>query len=178
MADQPPTPDRRSFLSKTAAILIGGVITIVAPIAGLFPILDPLRRSGDKRKMVRVASLAAVPENGEPRKFAIVDTLVDAWNRTENVPVGSVYVQRTADNQVRVLQSVCPHLGCSVGYNASTHGYFCPCHKSSFALDGSIADPKSPSPRAMDALDAEIRDGEVWVQYQNFRKGSPDKIPV
>jgi menaquinol-cytochrome c reductase iron-sulfur subunit len=89
-----------------------------------------------------------------------------------------VYLQRTGDATVRVLNSVCPHLGCSVGYNASTHGYFCPCHRSSFTLDGAIADPKSPSPRGMDELEAVVRDGEVWVRFQNFRKGSPDKIAV
>jgi menaquinol-cytochrome c reductase iron-sulfur subunit len=79
---------------------------------------------------------------------------------------------------VRVLNTVCPHLGCSVGYNAANQGYFCPCHRSSFALDGAIADPKSPSPRGMDELEAVVRDGDVWVRFQNFRKGSPDKIPV
>jgi hypothetical protein len=23
-----------------------------------------------------------------------------------------------------------------------------------------------------------VKDGEVWVKFQNFRKGSPEKIPV
>ena len=30
----------------------------------------------------------------------------------------------------------------------------------------------------MDELEAVVKDGEVWVRFQNFRKGSPDKIPV
>lgn len=182
MSDHTPAsaapPDRRNFFSKTAALVIGGLITVVAPVAGLFTLLDPLRRGGDRRGLVRVTSMTALPEGGEPRKFPVLDTLVDAWNRTDNVPVGSVYVQRVGDDQVRVLQAVCPHLGCTVGYNAATHGYFCPCHKSSFGIDGRIADPKSPSPRAMDELEAEVRNGEVWVRFQNFRKGSPEKIPV
>ncbi|WP_337169378.1 Rieske 2Fe-2S domain-containing protein [Gemmatimonas aurantiaca] len=178
MTENHQAPDRRNFVTKAAAIVVGGLISVVAPVAGLLTFLDPLRRKSDTRGMVRVASLASLPENGEPRKFPVLDTLVDAWNKTENVPVGSVYVQKTGENTVRVLNSVCPHLGCSVGYRASTQGYFCPCHKSAFAVDGSIADPKSPSPRAMDELTAEVRDGEVWVKFQNFRKGSPDKIPV
>lgn len=178
MTENHQAPDRRNFVTKAAAIVVGGLISVVAPVAGLLTFFDPLRRKSDTRGMVRVASLASLPENGEPRKFPVLDTLVDAWNKTENVPVGSVYVQKTGENTVRVLNSVCPHLGCSVGYRASTQGYFCPCHKSAFAVDGSIADPKSPSPRAMDELTAEVRDGEVWVRFQNFRKGSPDKIPV
>ncbi len=179
MDNHAPSPDRRSYLTKAAAIVVGGIITAVAPIAGLLTFFDPLRRKSESRGMVRVASLASLPENGEPRKLPVLDTLVDAWNKTENVPVGSVYVQKTGDNTVRVLNATCPHLGCSVGYNATSGGYFCPCHKSSFAIDGKIADPKSPSPRAMDELQAEVRaNGEVWVKFQNFRKGSADKIPV
>jgi menaquinol-cytochrome c reductase iron-sulfur subunit len=178
MTEPAEAPDRRNFVSKAAAIVVGGLITVVAPVAGLFTLFDPLRRKTDTRGLVRVASLASLPSSGEPRKFPVLDTLIDAWNKTENVPVGSVYVQKTGDTTVRVLNSVCPHLGCSVGYNATSHGYFCPCHKSSFAVDGTILDPKSPSPRAMDELDAVIRDGEVWVKFQNFRKGSPEKIPV
>lgn len=178
MSDTTPAPDRRNFVSKAAAIVVGGLISVVAPVAGLFTLFDPLRRKSDTRGLVRVASIASLADGGEPRKFPVLDTLVDAWNKTENVPVGSVYLQKTGDNSVRVLNSVCPHLGCSVGYNAASHGYFCPCHRSSFTLDGAIADPKSPSPRGMDELEAVVRDGQVWVRFQNFRKGSPDKIPV
>jgi len=178
MSDSTPAPDRRNFVTKAAAVVVGGLISVVAPVAGLFTVLDPLRRKTDTRGLVKVASFAALPENGEPRKFPVLDTLIDAWNKTENVPVGSVYVQRTGDGQVRVLNSVCPHLGCSVGFAAGNRGFFCPCHRSSFALDGAIADPKSPSPRGMDELEAVVKDGEVWVKFQNFRKGSPDKIPV
>lgn len=175
----PPPPDRRSFMTKAAAIVVGGAIALVAPVAGLFTFLDPLRRKTETRGLVRVTSLASLPENGEPRKLPVLDTLVDAWNRTEDVPIGSVYVQRTGDNTVRVLNSVCPHLGCSVGYSAAKSGYFCPCHKSSFAVNGEILDPKSPSPRGMDELQAEVRaNGEVWVKFQNFRKGTASKIPV
>ena len=176
MTENHQAPDRRNFVTKAAAIVVGGLISVVAPVAGLLTFFDPLRRKSDTRGMVRVASLASLPEHGEPRKFPVLDTLVDAWNKTENVPVGSVYVQKTGENTVRVLNSVCPHLGCSVGYRASTQGYFCPCHKSAFAVDGSIADPKSPSPRAMDELTAEVRDGEVWVRFQNFRKGSHNPV--
>lgn len=176
---QPAHPDRRNALTKLAALIVGGVITVVAPVAGLFTFFDPLRRKSETRGLVRVATIGSLPANGEPRKLPVLDTLIDAWNRTENVPVGSVYVQKTGKDTVRVLNAVCPHLGCSVGINAAKNGFACPCHKSSFALDGKIADPASPSPRGMDELEAEVKaNGEIWVKFQNFRKGTVDKIPV
>jgi predicted type IV restriction endonuclease len=30
----------------------------------------------------------------------------------------------------------------------------------------------------MDPLEAVVRDGEVWVKFQNFRKGSPERTAV
>ncbi|MDQ6612993.1 MAG: Rieske (2Fe-2S) protein, partial [Gemmatimonadota bacterium] len=171
--------DRRSYLTRAAALVVGGLIAVVAPVAGLFTFFDPLRRKTENRGLVRVASISSLPKNGEPRKVAVLDELVDAWNRTPDVPIGSVYVEKTGPKTVRVLNAVCPHLGCSVGLNAARTGFVCPCHKSSFSLDGRILDPNSPSPRAMDELHAEVRDnGEVWVKFQNFRKGTPEKIPV
>ena len=178
-AHSPLQPDRRSYLTRAAAIVIGGIIAVVAPVAGLFTFFDPLRRKAEARGMVRVATLGSLPKNGEPRKVAVLDEMVDAWNRTPDVPIGSVYVQKTSPKTVRVLNAVCPHLGCTVGYSAAKSGFFCPCHKSSFTADGKILDPKSPSPRGMDELQAEVRaNGEVWVKFQNFRKGTSEKIPV
>src|SRR5690349_21381546 len=96
-----PRSDRRTLV-KAAAIAIGGIITAIPPLAGLFVLLDPLRRKSDARGFVRVGSLGSLPESGEPRKLPVLDTQIDAWNRTPDVPVGAVYVQRTGTDAVRV----------------------------------------------------------------------------
>ena len=107
----------------------------------------------------------------------------DAWNKLTNVPVGAVYLRRSGED-VQALNVICPHAGCFVdlktGANdASDAHFFCPCHNSSFALDGSIDDEKSPSPRPMDALETEIRsESEIWVRFQNFRSAQKEKEPV
>lgn len=175
----PPQPDRRNFLSKAAAVVIGGLVTVVPGIAGLFVFLDPLRRKTENGGAVLVTSLSALPESGEPRKFSVLATRVDAWNRTPNVPVGAVYLQRLKDNKVRAFNVVCPHAGCFVDYRPKENCYLCPCHDSRFSADGKILDPKSPSPRGLDDLTVEVRKGtEVWVTFQNFRAGVHEKIPA
>jgi menaquinol-cytochrome c reductase iron-sulfur subunit len=174
-----PPPDRRNFLSKFAAITIGSLIAAVPPVAGLLVFFDPLRRKGDSGSTVLVASLDALPENGSPRKFPVVATRVDAWNRSPNVPIGAVYLQRTSGGGVRAFNVTCPHAGCFVDFRPAHNEYYCPCHNSSFALDGKVLDPRSPSPRGLDELRAEVRNGgEVWVTFQNFRTGVKEKIPV
>lgn len=177
--EHPQQPDRREFLTKAASIVIGGSLAIAPAIAGFCVLADPLRRKSEGGASVLVANLTALPESGEPRKFPVVATLVDAWNRTPDVPIGAVYLQRLPGDKVRALNASCPHAGCSVQYRANEKNYLCPCHDSLFSSDGHILDPKSPSPRALDELTVEIRKGsEVWVTFQNYRAGTHDKIPV
>ena len=152
---------------------------IVPAFAGIVVLLDPLRRKTSAEKVVRVAALGALPENGEPRKFPILATRIDAWNRTPNVPIGAVYLRRIGSDQVQAFNVVCPHAGCFVDFNGNRQQYHCPCHNSSFALDGRIADPKSPSPRGLDQLPVEIRaGGEIWVTFRNFRAGIAEQVIV
>lgn len=161
-------------------MVIGGSLAVAPVAAGLCVLFDPLRRkSAEVAASVLVANLSSLPESGEPRKFTVIVTVTDAWNRTPNVPVGAVYLQRLEDNKVRALNVVCPHTGCFVNYRAENNDYFCPCHSSRFSIDGQILDPNSPSPRPLDELPVEIRNGtEIWVTFQNFRAGTREKIPV
>lgn len=171
--------DRRDFFKKALAMIIGGISIVPAAIAGLLVVLDPLRRKTDATGAVKVATLDALPNDGVPRKFPVVADKTDAWNKFKNVPIGAVYLRRTGESKVEALNVVCPHAGCFVDFSAERSKFICPCHLSSFETDGKIADPASPSPRALDSLAVEVRsDGAIWVQFQNFEAGRPDKVPV
>ena len=194
MSDSPPSdpqpdrgrsPDRsaaeprRDFLKKACAAGIGTAIVLVPVGAGLATLFDPLRRKGSAGEKVFVTSLDSLPQDGLPQKFAILASRLDAWNSFPNAPVGAVYLRRTGDKQVEALNVVCPHAGCFVDFRQEKKDFFCPCHNSSFALDGKIADRKSPAPRGLDGLEVEIRnDKEVWVKFQNFQTGHARRIPV
>ena len=173
----PPIEPRRSLLAATAAVVVGSVVSLVPVAAGLATFLDPLLRrrksggDGEKRPIRRVASLDALPE-GTPVQVPVVADLTDAWNREPNQPIGAVYLLRKG-NDVTCFNAICPHAGCFVGYAADRKVFQCPCHTSSFQLDGTRIMP-SPSPRDMDALeiDAEkLKEGEVWVQFVNYYPG-------
>ena len=171
--------NRRDFFKQASAVVIGGLSASIPIAAGIPVVLDPLRRKSEVGGPIRVASLEAVPPDGVPRKFTLVADKSDAWNYYANVPVGAIYLRRLEANKIEALNVVCPHAGCFVDYVPARNGFFCPCHNSTFKLDGTIAEPKSPSPRAMDSLPVEIRNGnEVWVKFQNFRAGLREKVPV
>jgi menaquinol-cytochrome c reductase iron-sulfur subunit len=175
----PAPPDRRGFLKKVAANVLGA-LALLGPIgAGIAVLLDPARRKAVAGTLVHVTSLPSLPEDGVPRKFPIVASRADAWNRSAAAAIGAVYLRREKGKPVQALNVVCPHAGCFVDYAPARSSYLCPCHNSTFALDGKINDPRSPSPRALDELTVEIRnENEVWVKFQNYRAGVAHKIPA
>ena len=177
--EQPQTPARRDFFKKAGSVLIGGLAGAIPAGAALTVFLDPLRRKAQASDFVRVTSLDALPDDGAPRQFSVVADRTDAWNKSPRVPIGAVYLRKTEEKKVAALNVVCPHAGCFVDFNPSQKAFSCPCHNSRFAVDGTISDPKSPSPRALDALEVEIRnETEVWVKFQNFTAGHSEKLPV
>lgn len=169
---------RRDFLKKASSVAIGGVITAIPLAAGARVLLNPIKAGGGSAQKVKVTTLDSLPKDGAPRKFPIVASRADAWNKFPEAPVGAVYLRRTGDKTVEALNVVCPHAGCFVDFRAEMKGYFCPCHNSLFQMDGKIGDPKSPSPRGLDTLSVEIQGNDVFVEFQNFRTGTAHKIPV
>jgi Rieske Fe-S protein len=169
---------RRRFVLKALTLGSGGLAYVVPALAGVVAFLNPLKQKSQAGQFLRVASLDVLPEDGTPQKVSVVADRTDAWNRFPNEPIGALFLRRTGGGQVEALNVVCPHAGCSVQYEPKDGKLFCPCHAASFDLDGKRLDETSPSPRDLDTLDVEIRDGtEVWVRFQNFRTGIPEKVP-
>ncbi len=171
----PAASDRRGFFSQAIAIACGGLALLVPLATGVLVLLDPLRRTSALGKLIPVAPLAAVPDDGIPHEFPVVAERVDAWNRSLE-PIGAVYLRRQkGESQVECLSAMCPHAGCFVNYDTESDTFVCPCHNSQFALDGAIIEP-SPSPRPMDALETEVRTDEILVKFEEFYSGRAQKV--
>ena len=99
----------------------------------------------------------------------------DAWNRLERVRQGSVWLYRRS-GELSCLSTVCPHAGCAIDFDEGHQHFVCPCHGSTFALDGSRRD--RPSPRGMDSLEPRSRRGRVFCQFRHFRMATSRKEPV
>jgi Rieske Fe-S protein len=178
---------------EVASIAVGSVLLLGPFLAGLVSFLDPLLRRNQlpaafdrggrgKEGFYRVAVLDALTAGGPPQRFPVVANALDAWNILPEQPVGAVYIQRTGEDTVRVFNATCPHAGCSVASDGN--GFHCPCHNSSFDLDGSkrqsAAGSENPSPRTLDSLEVDpemLAQGEIWVEYKNFFTGIDYKKP-
>lgn len=189
-----PAPSRRGFFKSTLAAAIGGLVTAFPFVAGLIPFFDPLRirksrlpsqagGGADSEGYIPVGTLESLPDDGMPRLVQVVADQMDAWTFSPQQRIGSVYLRKVSEAggeetpTVVAFQVSCPHLGCFVDFRRGEEEFFCPCHKSTFALNGRRS-PESPSPRDLDPLDVQIRNGEVWVKYQEFRTSTAERIPV
>lgn len=164
---------RRGFFKIVTGLLSGLIATVVGgPIVVAF--LDPIRRQtvsggeGSAAPYGKVGDLSL----GVPRRLEVISARRDAWNRSEPRAIGAIWLVRRSDDRVDAYSVVCPHLGCPVGYDSEKQVFACPCHESGFSVaDGSRL--KGPSPRGLDPLPVEIRDGIVQVTYKRFVTGIP-----
>lgn len=185
---QAPAPTRRSFFAVATAIAAGSLAVLTPIGVGIAAFLSPLfRRTASSE--VRVALLDQVPDDGKPRYFPVVADRDDAWTRYPAQRIGAVYLVRDPDQETPVaFTAKCPHAGCFIGYAENDAHFKCPCHTSSFNLDGTrVHGEQEVAPRGMDELDVEVRkiagpDGaqisEVWVRFVEFQTGVKERIPT
>lgn len=187
--DSPGLPDieRRPFMIRFLAAVCGVVVGIVPLVAGGFAFLSPLMPKKDAKKeeededtgrKILVTSLAAIPADGQPRRFPVIADRHDAWNYYPPAPIGSVYLRRLPDQEKpECFSATCPHLGCMVDFKANAQEFKCPCHNSFFTIDGARINPSHcPSPRDLDTLEVQLEGDEVYVIYERFRGGVEEKI--
>jgi len=186
------TNERRGFLGSAAAltaVALGGLLGVGPVAIGLYAIvMDPLRKKTSPRKATAGVEGAKegfyfVAQIGEldshvPRRFTIVADKIDAWNFMQDQPIGSVYM-RMQGEQVECFHTTCPHAGCAVSYELASQAYLCPCHNSSFNVDGTKledGDSSNPSPRGLDALEVDIQGTRVFVKYEDYFTGRHAKV--
>jgi len=178
----PPAAQRRSFLAGLAAGVIGTIVAIVPTIPGIGFLLHPLLKkkkagSAGGDEFVKVTTVEAIPKDGSPRSFPVQMDIQDAWNKFPDRQVGSVFLSRNEDGELKCFSCVCPHLGCTINYEDKAKLYVCPCHASSFKLDGERENQIPP--RSMDPLEVRVNEkNEVEVKYQSFRAGTSERKVV
>ena len=170
--------ERRGFL-KVVTTGLGALAAALGVVPGLWFLAAPKRRSagdGAAGPPLRVAGEREV-KPGKPLRVIAVGAREDAWQRQDQVTLGSCWLVRTADDgPIRAFSTVCPHLGCGVDFDEKTGKFNCPCHTSAFDLDGRCLG--GPSPRGLDELEARVEGRDVLVRYQRFRVGSAKREPL
>jgi menaquinol-cytochrome c reductase iron-sulfur subunit len=162
--------NRRSFFGTLLGIGSVGMGAVLA-VPVLRFVLYPLYAKATGSEWSDVGDEAEFAGLTSPIRKTITFTQRDGWR--EVVSEQSVYVSLAADGKLEVLSAICPHLGCSVSWQATQNKFLCPCHGGVFKPDGEhIA---GPPPRGMDSLPIQIKAGKLQVHFEYFRSNVPNK---
>jgi len=165
--------NRRSFFGALMLIGSAGMGAILA-VPVLRYILYPLYTKSAGTEWSDVGDLSEFANTTEPTRKTITFTQRDGWR--EVVSAQSVYVSRNERGELAVLSAICPHLGCSVSWQANHDKFVCPCHGGEFKAGGEHI--FGPPPRAMDALPSQIKGGKLQVHFQYFRSNVANQEPL
>jgi menaquinol-cytochrome c reductase iron-sulfur subunit len=169
---------RRRFLSFATKLLLA-VLALGLAVPALGYVWAPLRRKrggkGPGAEFRDLGPLANLPV-GEWQLLLLEIESENGWERTSTKH--GVWVRRAAGGgqDVTVLSPVCPHLGCSIRWHPDQAEFLCPCHKGVFDSDGKRIG--GPPPRGLDTLEWQVRDGQLWVRWQEFKPGVAEQVPV
>ena len=163
-------PARRSFLGALLGVGASSVAALLSVPLLRFT-LHPLRRTTTEVLWSDVGAAGQFASMTTPVKILVAVEQRDGWRKI--LSTKPVYITKATDGRLRVLSSVCPHLGCAVGWNDSKAQFACPCHVGAFAADGGLV--SGPPPRGMDELESSVEGGRLKVRYQYFRQLVPTK---
>jgi menaquinol-cytochrome c reductase iron-sulfur subunit len=171
MADE-AEPSRRRTLTLLAGASAAGALG-VAGVPALRMVAAGTSQTGEA-PWVAVARLAELRE-GEPRRVKVVSDETDGYATTKKQQRGMVWLVRQGAG-VRALSAICPHLGCAVDIGDDGKTFHCPCHDSSFTLDGERAAGKpNQSLRGMDPLEARVAGEHVEVRWKRYALGTESR---
>jgi Rieske Fe-S protein len=173
--------NRRRFLGLLTNLLMAFIGLLVAiPAFGYF--FGPLRRKsgaeGAGAAFQDAGPLSEIPV-GQWRLLSLETVHQDGWKQTRVRHAIWVRRQHESDKGIKVLSSICPHLGCPINWHPDQSQFVCPCHGGIFDSEGKKTG--GPPPRDMDQFqpkDVKVQAGRLWVRWQDFKIGVADQVEV
>jgi menaquinol-cytochrome c reductase iron-sulfur subunit len=162
--------ERRSFLGLLLAIIGGGIGAVMAIPLVRFATF-PLRSRSGQATWSDVGKIDEFQSLNAPVGRTVDIQTVEGWR--SSVMQNNVYVVPNGSGSLKVLSSVCPHLGCAVRWIDKQDRFICPCHGGTFTKSGERV--SGPPLRAMDELESKVENGVLKVRFQYFRQLDANK---
>lgn len=167
---------RRTFFKWVSA----GIGSFLAALIG-YPLITYLvsnSKSIIKSTFINIGSLGSIPNSfnpdQQPTKLSFTKTDQDAF--VSLTKPEQVWVVKKSTKDIKVFSSICPHLGCRYNWDDGKKLFVCPCHNSIYTIDGTVV--SGPAPRGLDELPIEIKDQNLYIQYEKFEIGIPEKVII
>src|SRR5262245_12248531 len=148
--------NRRTFcLAFVYAIwvFIGAVLVVPAAVYLFWP--PRPKRAAEWTEAGTLSQLQA----GTPNELVFRRNRVDGWRVSSEK--STAWVVRKAGNKVVAFSPRCPHLGCAYHWNSARNEFLCPCHASTFSIDGEVL--KGPALRALDRFAVKVEGDKLLL---------------
>jgi menaquinol-cytochrome c reductase iron-sulfur subunit len=148
--------DRRTFhLVSIYGLwaLIGASVSIPA---GVYLLLPPRPRKSDE--WAEAGNVSGL-ELGLPEEWVFRRNRTDGWKVTSEKT--TAWVVKKSDREIVAFGPQCPHLGCAYHWETGSQTFLCPCHASTFSIDGEVL--TGPAPRALDRYEARVEAGKLFL---------------
>jgi menaquinol-cytochrome c reductase iron-sulfur subunit len=133
--------------------VIGAAVTM--PALAYLLVMPKAHRPEDLVEAVDLKDL----NPGAPEEVIFRRNRRDGWKVTSEKQ--SAWVVKKSDAEVIAYVPQCTHLGCAFHWDDPKKTFVCPCHTSSFSIDGKVLE--GPAPRPLDRYVTEIRDGKLMI---------------
>ena len=158
---QAPAPERtpetrRSFF--VAAIyglwtMIGAALGTPAAVYLLFP-----PKAKRENEWIEAGDIAHLQPN-VPEEVVFRRTRVDGWKVTSEKT--TAWVVKLGGRDVVAYAPQCTHLGCAYHWDERNRNFLCPCHTSTFSLDGTVL--TGPAPRPLDRYQVKVDGSKLSI---------------
>jgi len=103
---------------------------------------------------------------GPPSELVFRKNRVDGWKVTSEK--STAWVLKKAENEIIAFSPQCPHLGCAVHWVAKKNEFLCPCHASTFSIEGEVL--SGPAQRPLDRFVVKV-EGDKLLLGSVLRSG-------
>ncbi len=152
-----PPAERRNFF-VSAIYGLGALMSAAMAIPAIAYLFSPVKSRTKGQDWIDVADIAKLPV-GEPAEVIFQRKRVDGWKVVDEKV--SAWLVRENEQQVFALAPGCTHLGCAYSWVKDKKEFLCPCHVSTFSMDGKVT--AGPAPRSLDRYASRIVNGKVQL---------------
>ncbi len=161
MAEHPPASGRAT-LGTRRQVVIGTGLAAASAATGLV-VGRVLPRSDEQRPPTATADGVLEPNTGSWHTVGAGADLSDGHAMAFDLGSVRGFVHRTGSG-LRAVSGVCTHQGCSLWLDAAAQQLRCPCHSTSFSLDGATLTHQLPiAPPPLPHLQIRENNGAIEV---------------
>jgi menaquinol-cytochrome c reductase iron-sulfur subunit len=168
--DRQLTSRRRFFKIFIGTFAALGTAALGIPMVGSF-IGDSMQLK--KLHFALVTSVADIPLQ-HPVDLSYPDLKKDAY--LMEMTTRNVWAIKQSSSKITIFSPICPHLGCRYNWHPKQHQFICPCHGSVFSITGKVL--AGPAPRPLDTLPHKIEHDDLYVEWERFKLGIPQKVRI